>query len=163
MKGLLILLALMLTGCGENMVQQPRYDHYEQSEIFANGMAMQAPPEGTRDRSPLVFADTAQQPEMSRALLDRGRERHDIFCAMCHAHDGSGNGTIPARGYPRPPAYQSAGVRAASNGKLFDIITNGYGVMYGHGDRISPPDRWAIIAWIRTLQSLDKQKAANER
>jgi hypothetical protein len=65
---------------------------------------------------------------------------------------------IPRRGFPHPPSYHSARLRAAPAPYIFDVITKGYGVMYGYAARVDPADRWAIIAYIRALQ-LSRQVA----
>jgi mono/diheme cytochrome c family protein len=86
------------------------------------------------------------------ALLARGRERFDIYCAPCHSPVGDGDGMIARRGFPHPPSYHSDRLRNAPDRHFYDVITNGYGVMYPYGDRVAPEDRWAIVAYIRALQ-----------
>ncbi len=71
---------------------------------------------------------------------------------MCHGDAGDGHGIIVQRGFVPPPSYHLDRLRQAPVGHIFDVITNGYGAMYSYGDRISPADRWAIVAYIRTLQ-----------
>lgn len=151
MKAAPLLAALALAGCN-NMVQQPRYDEYEGTSLFPNGLAMQHPPDGVVAREMPRELAAAQRPPLTKALLERGRERFEIYCAPCHADDGSGNGVIPSRGFPHPPDYRSARLRAAPVSHFYDVMTNGYGVMYSYADRVSPADRWAIAAYIRVLQ-----------
>jgi mono/diheme cytochrome c family protein len=151
-------LVLLLAGC-DNMVQQRRADEYETSTLFANGMVMQHPPRGTiaRDEAPAV------RPAMSLALVERGRERYKIYCTPCHAYDGSGAGEIVARGFPRPPDLGEERLRAAPDGHLYDVIGDGYGVMYPFADRIVPQDRWAIVAYVRALQRTRGTEHADAR
>src|SRR5438067_9614077 len=85
-------------------------------------------------------------------LLARGRERYDIYCSMCHGRTGNGNGMIVQRGFPVPPSYHIDRLRNAPIGHFYDVITNGYGVMYSYAARVEPADRWAIAAYIRALQ-----------
>lgn len=154
MKRLLALLPLVLAGCHEDMVQQPRYDHYEDSALFPNGQAMQAPPQGTVDLAqPARDAASDSQPKVTRAELLRGQQRFEIFCAVCHGDDARGNGVIPSRGFPHPPNLLAADKRALADRQIFDVITNGYGIMYSYGDRVPPQDRWAIVEWVRVLQA----------
>ncbi len=89
---------------------------------------------------------------VTRALLERGRERYDINCSPCHGFDGSGQGMVIQRGFPNPPSFHIARLRNAPAGHFFDVISNGYGQMYSYADRVSPRDRWAIEAYIRALQ-----------
>jgi len=100
-----------------------------------------------------LAAEEAQAlPAVTPALLARGRERFDIYCAPCHSVRGDGDGYIARRGFPHPPSYGEARLRAAPDRHFYDVIAQGYGVMYSYGDRVSPEDRWAIVAWIRELQ-----------
>ena len=155
--GAAFLLALALVGC-RNMVQQPRYDEYEASPLYPDRMAMQHPPEGTVAQDLPQQIAAAQRPPLTRALLERGRERFGIYCTPCHAYDGSGNGVVPARGFPHPPDFRSARLKAAPVSHFYDVMTNGYGVMYPYADRVPPRDRWAIAAYIRVLQQASEAK-----
>ena len=85
-------------------------------------------------------------------LLERGRQRFNIYCAPCHSRAGDGDGVIAERGFPHPPSYHTAALRDAPDSHFYKVITDGYGVMYPYADRISPHDRWAIVAYIRALQ-----------
>jgi Cytochrome c. len=89
---------------------------------------------------------------VTRALLQRGRERFAIYCSPCHGIVGDGQGMIAQRGFPHPPSYHIDRLRKAADRHFFDVMTNGYGVMYPYADRVSPQDRWAIVAYIRALQ-----------
>lgn len=89
---------------------------------------------------------------VDRAVLERGRERFNIYCAPCHSRSGDGNGMIVQRGYTHPPTYHSDRLRRAPLGHFFDVITNGFGAMPDYAAQIKPRDRWAITAYIRVLQ-----------
>lgn len=86
------------------------------------------------------------------ALLARGRERFNIYCAPCHSQAGDGDGMVVRRGFPAPPSYHTDRLRNAPDSHFYEVISNGYGVMYPYADRIAPEDRWAITAYIRALQ-----------
>ncbi|HEY0083128.1 MAG TPA: cytochrome c [Pyrinomonadaceae bacterium] len=99
------------------------------------------------------FAITAQE-------LDRGEERFNIYCSMCHGQTGYGDGMIVRRGFRRPPSLHDDRLRNESLGHFFDVITNGWGAMPSYTEEIPPRDRWAIIAYIRALQLSQNTPAA---
>jgi mono/diheme cytochrome c family protein len=150
---LLSLLCVSLLAACDDMNHQPRYDSYEKSALFADGKALQAPPDGTVARDdPGEAAALANRPAITLDLLKRGEERFGIYCTPCHDAGGYGNGTVPARGFPHPPSFHIDRLRNAPSRYFVDVITNGHGVMYSYADRVSPSDRWAIAAYIRALQ-----------
>ncbi|MGE0744821.1 MAG: cytochrome c [Rhodospirillales bacterium] len=155
------LVVLALAGCDE-MGQQPRYDSYERSGLFPDGKSLQAPPEGAVARDdPMLMAALRTRPPMSRALLERGRERYTIYCVPCHDPAGYGRGVVPSRGFPQPPSFHLPRLRDAPAEHFVDVITNGHGVMYAYADRVWPADRWAIAAYIRALQLSQDAAAAD--
>jgi mono/diheme cytochrome c family protein len=121
------------------------------AELFVQSMAIGA------------YADFFPFP-VSATLLDRGRQRYAIFCALCHDPSGNGNGKIVQRGFTRPPSYNTDFARGFERrgikvllrdvpvGYYFEVITRGFGAMADYASQISPEDRWAIIAYIRALQ-----------
>jgi mono/diheme cytochrome c family protein len=146
-------LVLLAGGCDQSMVNQPKYEVYEAADLFRDGKAMQDPVPGTIARGELAYrAALAERPELSLALVHRGRERFDIFCAPCHSPTGDGDGMIVQRGFPRPPSFHTERLRTAPTEHFIAVITVGYGVMYSYADRVPPADRWAIAAYIRALQ-----------
>jgi cytochrome c553 len=100
---------------------------------------------------------------VTRELLERGRERFDIYCSVCHGRTGEGNGMIVQRGFPVPPSYHIDRLRQAPVGHFFDVMTQGYGIMYSYSERVKPEDRWAIAAYIRALQLSQNMKLAELR
>ncbi|MGE3807311.1 MAG: cytochrome c [Gemmataceae bacterium] len=89
---------------------------------------------------------------IDRAVLERGRERYTIYCAVCHGPTGAGNGIVVQRGYVKPPSYHEPRLRAAPAGYLFEVITRGYGAMPDYASEVPPRDRWAIVTYLRALQ-----------
>lgn len=89
---------------------------------------------------------------VDRAVLERGRNRYNIYCAPCHARTGDGNGMIVQRGYRRPPSYHTDRLRRAPLGHFFEVMTNGFGAMPDYSAQIDARDRWCIAAYIRALQ-----------
>ena len=146
------------------MYNQPKAKAYSATEFFADGTsARPIPPHtveyhGAHENEAFYTGLTngvllANLPlQVTPELLERGRERYDIYCAVCHAATGEGNGEIVQRGFPAPPTYHSERLRNAPIGHFYDVITNGYGVMYSYASRVEPNDRWAIAAYIRALQ-----------
>ena len=160
----LLFVGLLGGGCRKGMVDQQYLRPLAEDDFFADGRGSRLPPAHTVARNQLhddeqfytgkignELAATFPVP-VTRQLLDRGRERFDIDCAVCHSRIGDGNGMIVQRGFPRPPSLHEQRLRDAPVGHFFDVITNGYGVMYSYASRVSPEDRWAIAAYIRALQ-----------
>jgi hypothetical protein len=58
---------------------------------------------------------------------------------------------VVQRGFPAPPPFDSAQVRALTPQQRFDVISNGYGIMYAFADRVPPQDRWSIVAYTYAL------------
>ena len=89
---------------------------------------------------------------VTKELVDRGQERFNIHCIVCHGPGGNGDGMIVRRGFPKPPTYHDDRLRNAPVGHFFDVMTNGWGRMSSYAYQIQPADRWAIVAYIRALQ-----------
>lgn len=89
---------------------------------------------------------------VTKELVDRGQERYNIYCIVCHGPVGNGDGMIVRRGFPKPPTYHDDRLRNAPVGHFFDVITNGWGKMNSYAYQVQPADRWAIVAYIRALQ-----------
>jgi mono/diheme cytochrome c family protein len=106
------------------------------------------------DGRPLVAGGStyASPLPVTKALLVRGQQRYNIYCAPCHGRSGDGAGMVVQRGFPAPPSYHTQRLRHAPDSHFYQVISNGYGVMYPYADRIAAHDRWAIVAYIRALQ-----------
>src|SRR6187549_1497237 len=89
---------------------------------------------------------------VTKGLIDRGEDRFNIYCIVCHGQFGNGDGMIVRRGFPQPPTYHDDRLRNAPVGHFFDVITNGWGKMNSYAYQVQPADRWAIAAYIRALQ-----------
>ncbi|WP_426435559.1 c-type cytochrome [Bradyrhizobium genosp. P] len=146
--------ALLLAGChDDSMTRQNRYGTYTRAALFPDGTEAQAPPPGVVALGDLARADqAAKAPPVDAQLLVRGHERYDIYCSPCHGLSGDGDGMIVRRGFPAPPSYHIARLREAPAQHFFDVIADGYGVMYSYASRVEPRDRWAIVAYLRALQ-----------
>jgi mono/diheme cytochrome c family protein len=97
--------------------------------------------------------DTTEFPfPITRDVLNRGRQRFEIYCVPCHGYTGDGDGLVVQRGFNPPPSYNTDRLRQAPVGHFFDVMTNGFGAMPSYAAQIPVPDRWAIVAYIRALQ-----------
>ena len=160
------LLLIGTAGCElrQAMYDQEKYEPLEASAFFADGMSFRSQVDGTVARGQLMLDEHFYQGKIQgqlaatlpmvvdRQLLERGRERFNIFCSPCHDKTGSGNGMIVQRGLKQPPSYHQERLREVPVGHFFDVMTNGFGVMYSYASRIPVADRWAIAAYIKVLQ-----------
>jgi mono/diheme cytochrome c family protein len=230
---LLVAFCLLLSGCRQDMQDQPRYEVYESSGFFKDGLSSRPLVEGTVPRgylradkqlytgkmekagaagansnansatqgnsqggeettsganatsggsentqtggnasgqansnsSPVPAGANAQEGKagdpddaadfpfpVTAEVVARGRERFEIFCAMCHGYTGEGDGMIVRRGFRRPTSYHDNRLRQAPVGYFFRVMTEGFGAMPPYRAQIPVQDRWAIAAYIRALQ-----------
>lgn len=230
---------LTLSGCRQDMQDQPRYEAYESSGFFKDGLSSRHPVEGTVARGYLradkqlytgkmdkaqattgggnnsnnvnqggqestaggttsaaagmqgsasaggnsnsgntQSGTTAQSAAAGEAddadtfpfpvtaeVVARGRERYEIYCAMCHGSTGEGDGMIVRRGYRKPPSYHEDRLRQARVGYFFRVMTEGFGAMPPYRSQVPVQDRWAIAAYIRAIQlsQLNQQAAPAHR
>ncbi len=177
MAALVLALAAALLAGGCERMRRDMYDRsrekpLEESALFADGGSARPPVPGAVVHARGVFAGTASgrlgvraearrvaagraktfPRPLTMALLERGRQRFDIYCAPCHSPLGDGDGMVARRGFPHPPSYHTERLRKAPDRHFYDVITDGYGIMHSYADRVAPADRWAIVAYIRALQ-----------
>jgi mono/diheme cytochrome c family protein len=155
---------LLAASCSQQMANQPSIKPLETSSVFPNGQAARQPVAGTvpsgfsrmnRRIAAQPVADVSSNVlpfPLTIDVLERGRERFDINCAVCHGRTGDGDGMIVRRGYSRPPTFHDDRLRNAPLGHFYDVMTNGFGGMPSYAAQIEPQDRWAIAAYIRALQ-----------
>ena len=168
---LLAACGIFLAGCNEellrqDMANQPKNKPLSESDFFADGRSERPLIENTVARGSIAN-DEFVVPKDSNAfplpvdekLLERGEGRYKIYCTPCHGLQGDGSGMIVVRGMKHPPSYHIDRLRQSPNGYYYDVITNGFGSMYGYSAQIPPKDRWAIIAYIRALQLSRNAKA----
>ncbi len=166
-----------------NMDIQNRFDPQEANPLFADNAAMRKPPSGTVARGLLradsrYYAGRTEEGEyveqmpvpVNRALLERGQERYEIFCTVCHGAAGDGNGIImtgqsnvtgQGYGYTPAPTYHSERLREETDGYIYDVVANGVRNMPGYAQQIPVADRWAIVAYVRALQRSQNADAAD--
>jgi mono/diheme cytochrome c family protein len=161
----------LLTGCtrqGEfqaiSMWNESRIKPYEAGVMPGEASSSRVLPAGTVPRGEPFRGDAVASGRsggklvtqfpvaVTKELLARGQERFEVNCSPCHGRLGDGGGMIVKRGFPHPPDYAIPRLRRAAVGHFFDVMTNGYGIMYPYSDRVPVNDRWAIAAYIRVLQ-----------
>jgi hypothetical protein len=161
---LLLACGLLSAGCRQDMHDQPRYKPLAESDFFEDGRASRPQVPGTVARGQLrteahlytgkidgELATTLPFP-VTRAVLERGRERYDIYCTPCHDRVGSGQGMIVRRGFRRPPSLHIDRLRQVPVAHFFEVISNGFGAMLDYAAQLTPDDRWAVAAYMRALQ-----------
>ena len=160
----LLLLIVALTGCRQDMHDQPRYKPLAASSFFADGRSARDPVPGTVARGHLDDDDAfhtgrengellAKNPlPLTREVMERGHERFNIYCSPCHGVLGDGRGMVVRRGFQQPNSYHTERLREAPDGHFFDAISHGFGAMPSYAARIPVRDRWAIIWYVRALQ-----------
>lgn len=173
-----VLLAGGASACRLDMQDAPRFDPMEKTPLFENGSSARVPVEGTvaqlksqpwSESEPEAYTQSiefttgmtedydtvkALPPgmELTAELMERGKERYDIYCSPCHGYTGEGNGMIVQRGFRAPPTFHSERLREVELGHFYSVITNGYGAMFSYNHAVHPKDRWAIATYIRALQ-----------
>jgi mono/diheme cytochrome c family protein len=179
---------LLIVGCKkDDMADQPKLVTYSPAPIFIDGAEARPLVAGTVSRSP---ADTPGMPyayqwapgpvggadsapehsaipvPVTRQLIERGQERYNIYCSVCHGRLGDGNGMIVQRGFIHPASFHNARLsdrKLTADSHFYNIISNGRGAMFSYAERVAPDDRWAIVAYIRTLQESIKQAAGQKK
>jgi mono/diheme cytochrome c family protein len=183
---MVLLLLPFISGCRQDMQDQPKMKPYRGTTFFADGLSARQPIQGTvargflrtdtefftgkRSGTQTAPAPTQQQGQtpaqdnsfpddidyfpipITEEVVQRGRNRYDIFCSACHGLTGNGDGMIVRRGFRRAASFNDDRLRQAPVGHFFDAITNGWGAMPSYASQVAVQDRWAIVAYIRALQ-----------
>lgn len=150
-----------------NMDSQGKYKAQSESNFFVDGASMRTPVEGTVARGELRADDayyhgkdaegefiTSAPMAFTGDMIERGKARYDIYCVACHGVNADGKGKILFYKYPIPPAnFHEERIKKLSDGHMFNAITAGWLNMPSLKAQVSVEDRWAIIAYIRSLQS----------
>jgi mono/diheme cytochrome c family protein len=154
----------LLSGCRQDMHNQPKFVPQRSTTFFADGRSARPQVEHTvarnevdeddyfhtglvngKEQDALPFPATAQ-------VLARGQERFNIYCTPCHSRVGNGAGMIVQRGYKPAGNFHDAKRLAEPLSHYFYVMTNGYGAMPDYSAQLPPEDRWAVAAYIRALQ-----------
>ena len=148
-----------------SMDDQPKVRAQTASTFFYDGASMRQPVPGTVPIGGLKentayftgkgedgqFVATSPVP-VDEALVERGRQRAAIYCQPCHDARGDGKGILFQRGNIPTASFHQEKILNYTDGQIFDVITNGTGLMAGYRWPIPPADRWAIVAYVRDLQ-----------
>jgi len=170
----LLLAALSLSACRQDMHDQPRFIPLRPSGFFDDGRSERPLIEGTVARGHLnddLALYTGKGPDgkpldtfpfpVTKDVVARGQERFNVYCSPCHDHTGHGDGMVVRRGFRHPPSYHTDQIRSLANGYIFDVITNGFGAMPAYAAQIPVRDRWAIVSYVRALQ-LSQNASVND-
>ncbi len=157
-----------------SMDDQPKVRSQAGSDFFFNGAAMREPVPGTIPIGGLkedtaFFTGKAADGQyvaaiphpVDDAVVERGRERYGIYCQPCHDARGDGRGILFQRGNIPTATFHQEKILDYPDGQIFDVITNGVGLMAGYRWPIPPADRWAIVAYVRVLQRERQARAAS--
>jgi cytochrome c len=161
-----------------SMRKQPKYRPQAASEFFADGRADRMPVEHTVMRGMLREDDHLNRGKdatgafargfpasltVDLKFIEHGRERYTIYCQPCHGAVGDGQGITKQYGMGATPSYHDDRLRKIAEGEIFNTITNGTANknMLPYGDKLVPEDRWAVIAYVRSLQRAQQGTAAD--
>lgn len=159
-----------------DMDRQPKLKAQAASAFFADGRADRPLPTGVVPRGELRTDDALYLGKDARGewvrsipaslsidqvLLARGQERYAIYCGPCHGAVGDANGVTRKYGMGATPTYHDDRLRTMAVGELYNTITHGKGNMLSYADKLSVPDRWAVVAYVRALQRAQTGRAAD--
>lgn len=156
--------AALLSGCRQDMHNQPKFYPQRGSTFYADGRSVRPQVENTVARGQLhedsYFntgmvngAEGTTMPfPVTMDVLARGQEEYNVFCTPCHSRVGNGVGMIVQRGYARAGNFHTARLNAAPLGHFYNVIANGYGAMPDYSAQLTPAERWSVVAYIKALQ-----------
>lgn len=160
------------------MKYQPKFRPQSASKFFADGRADRVPVEHTvmrgmlrdddalnmgKDASGAWVKDFPASVTVDLKFVEHGRERYNIYCQPCHGAVGDGNGITKRYGMVTTPSYHDDARRKLTGGEIFNTITNGSvsKIMLPYADKLTPEDRWAVVAYVRSLQRAQQGTAAD--
>jgi mono/diheme cytochrome c family protein len=169
MRSLLLISAVLSCACGDTtifdpMERQPKYKPFAANPLFEDGRAMRVPPAGTVPRERQTMRpeitrgkDKYGQPvtdipvAVTHELMDLGRKQYEIRCAVCHGLVGDGYSPVATKMALRPPPSLLE-LHNVGAGHLFQVITEGYGLMPSYAVDLDARERWAVIAYLWALR-----------
>ncbi len=177
---LLVTGLVTLTSCKSRSFSEVEYmpDMYRQISLRAQeydssapgGVGMRMPPPFTVARGfepyPYGFADSLladhmQNPlESTAEVLETGRKYYNNYCIVCHGARGDGLGYIVPK-FTMPPSLYSDKLLAWKDGRIYQTVTLGQGLMSSYASQLLPHQRWAVIHYIRALQKAARPTEAD--
>ena len=160
--GALCLVCLLLAACEQEMSNQPRFEAYEVAPDWPDNQSARPPIPGTVARGDRLGPEPGQPPmPLTRALLERGQARYEIYCTPCHGYTGHANGMVVQRGFPAPPSFHTDRLRSLPPAHFYAVIRDGMGRMSSYKARVPEADRWAISFYIKALQLSQQAELAD--
>src|SRR3989442_14082055 len=158
----------LLAACADTtivdpMERQPKARAFAANPFFEDGRAMRQPPPGTVPRERIVQnpaltrgqvgdKDVTEIPvRLTRALLDLGHRKFDIYCATCHGLVGDGRSPVAANMALRLPPNLHDRVGMAV-GHYHQVISHGFGLMPRDAAGLSVQGGWAVVGHLRAPQ-----------
>jgi mono/diheme cytochrome c family protein len=147
------------------MLEQPRYEPYGQSAFFDDGRTMRKPVDSTIARETVLGTpslvdgkeggrDVASFPlPVTDRLLEEGRVAFEVVCAACHGVLGDGNSPVAAKMQLRkPPSLLTEDIASFLPGRVYRVVSLGYGLMPAYDYQLTVEERWAVVAYLKALQ-----------
>lgn len=147
------------------MMKQAKYKAYAPNPMFADGRAMRTPPANTiaREKRLGMTALISGVDKSGKTItnfpltltpghLATGRAKYNVHCAVCHGLAGDSKGLVSNQMSLRAPPSLHEKV-ALTNGHLYEVIANGFGLMGGYAPDLTVEERWATVAYVRALQT----------
>ena len=174
----LLLLALLCAACGDTtivdpMERQPKYRAFAANPLYEDGRAMRNPPEGTVPRErptmqPEIITGRDRNGQLVGAIpvalsweaMLRGRTQFEIHCGVCHGLLGDGYSMVATQMALRPPPNLHE-LRNVGPGHVFQVVTEGYGLMPSYAAQLTPHERWAVVAYLLALRRSQKATLAD--
>ncbi len=147
-----------------DMDRMPKYMPQSESKFFSDGRTDRLPVPGTVAQGAYYeneYTATGKNGSdfgsgfpiaVDNELMERGQERFNIYCAVCHGAAGDSDSMTKKYGMLTVADLTTDRLVQYTEGNLYDVIANGRNTMKGYGDKLSVEDRWAVVAYVRALQ-----------
>lgn len=147
-----MLFMLLLAGCSGQMADQPAYKTGEIALLPASGSLPMQPRKPWAQRLEPGAATPSNPVPVTPVGLAEGKQLYADYCLFCHGAQGKGDGKVGEVYAPRPADLTMARITAYPDGRLYEVITNGFSTMPAFYKRLSPEERWRLVSYVRELQ-----------